>query len=98
MDFDLILRRARLPKTEPSDPLLDVGVKDGRIAAIAPALGGAAREEADAEGCLVCSGFVETHIHLDKSCILARCACEATRVPHRAMERVSEVKIGRAHV
>ena len=92
MDFDLILRRARLPRAKPSDPLLDVGVKDGRIAAIAPALGGTAREEADAEGCLVCSGFVETHIHLDKSCILARCACEATRVPHRAMERVSEVK------
>lgn len=92
MDFDLILRRARLPKTKPSDPLLDVGVKDGRIAAVAPALGGAAREEADAEGCLVCPGFVETHIHLDKSCILTRCACEATRAPHRAMERVSEVK------
>lgn len=92
MDFDLILRQARLPKAAPSDPLLDIGVKGGRIAAIAPRLAAAAREEADAEGRLVCSGFVETHIHLDKSCILARCACEATRMPHRAMERVSEVK------
>ncbi|HEY4254471.1 MAG TPA: amidohydrolase family protein, partial [Roseomonas sp.] len=92
MDFDLILRRARLPKAAAADPLLDIGVKDGRIAAIAPSLGAAARQEADAEGRLVCAGFVETHIHLDKSCILARCACEATRMPHRAMERVSEVK------
>ncbi len=92
MAFDLILRRARLPGAAPGEPLRDIGVRGGRIAAIAQSLPGTAGEEADAEGRLVCGGFVETHIHLDKSCILARCACETTRMPHRAMERVSEVK------
>jgi Cytosine deaminase and related metal-dependent hydrolases len=43
-------------------------------------------------GRLVCAGFVETHIHLDKSCILARCDGETQRFPHLAMERVSAVK------
>lgn len=92
MDFDLILREVRLPDAKPDEPAVDIGVAGGRIAAIAPALPGAAREEARGEGRLVCAGFVETHIHLDKSCILARCACEAQRHPHRAMERVSDVK------
>lgn len=92
MDFDLLLRNVRPPEATPGEPPMDIGVIGGRIAAIAASLPGAAREEADGGGRLVCSGFVETHIHLDKSCILARCACEAQRHPHRAMERVSEVK------
>lgn len=92
MDFDLLLRDVRLPEAKPGDPAVDVGVAGGRIAAIAPALPGAAKEVADGGGRLVSAGFVETHIHLDKSCILARCACEAQRHPHGAMERVSAVK------
>ncbi len=92
MEFDLILRNVRLPDAGPADPAMDIGVAGGRIAAIAPRIDAAARQEAPGEGRLVCSGFVETHIHLDKSCILARCACESARFPHRAMERVSEVK------
>jgi len=92
MEFDLILREVRLPEAKPGEPPVDVGVVGGRIAAIAHRLGGTAREEAAGGGRLVCAGFVETHIHLDKSCILARCACEASRHPHRAMERVSDVK------
>ena len=92
MNFDLLLRHVRLPDATPDAPPVDIGVTGGRIAAIAPALPGAAREEADGGGRLVCSGFVETHIHLDKSCILARCSCEPQRHPHGAMERVSAVK------
>lgn len=92
MDFDLLLRHVRPPEAKPGAPPVDIGVTGGRIAAIAPALPGTAREEVDGGGRLVCSGFVETHIHLDKSCILARCACEAQRHPHGAMERVSAVK------
>lgn len=92
MDFDLLLRDVRLPDAKPGEPAMDIGVVAGRIAAIAPRIEGHAKEEADGSGRLVCSGFVETHIHLDKSCILARCACEAQRHPHRAMERVSAVK------
>ena len=73
MDFDLVLRDARLPDSRPDEPAVDIGVKDGRIAALEPGLGGTARDEMQAGGRLVCSGFVETHIHLDKSCILGRC-------------------------
>jgi cytosine deaminase len=43
------------------------------IAAILPALE-AEGPELDAEGCLVVPGLIETHIHLDKTCILDRCA------------------------
>src|ERR1700731_2005001 len=32
--------------------------------------------EDDLNGRLVVPGFVETHIHLDKSCLLGRCNCE----------------------
>ncbi len=92
MDFDLVLRNARLPDSKPDEPAIDIGVSKGRIAAIAPRLGGDAREQFQAGGRLVSAGFVETHIHLDKSCILARCECETRRSPHLAMERTSAVK------
>jgi cytosine deaminase len=92
MDFDLVLRDARLPDSKPDEPAIDIGVSNGRIAAIAPRLGGGAREQFQAGGRLVSAGFVETHIHLDKSCILGRCECETKRFPHLAMERTSAVK------
>jgi len=92
MDFDLVLRDVRLPGSKPDQPATDIGVKDGRIAGLTPKLGGSAKDEVQGRGRLVCAGFVETHIHLDKSCILARCECETTRFPHLAMERVSAVK------
>ena len=70
MAFDLILRAARIAGRE--DRLVDIGIRDGRIAAIEPALAGRRAEER-IEGRLVAPGFVETHIHLDKSCIIDRC-------------------------
>ncbi|GGI22588.1 amidohydrolase family protein [Bradyrhizobium guangdongense] len=67
--FDLIFRNARLR----SSPLpVDIGVKVGRIAAIEPRLACEA-VEVDLEGRLALPGFVDTHIHLDKACILERC-------------------------
>ena len=92
MDFDLVLRDVRLPDSKPDQPVTDIGVKGGKIAAIAPKLGGAAKEEMKGGNRLVCSGFVETHIHLDKACILGRCEHTTKRSPHLAMERVSAVK------
>jgi cytosine/creatinine deaminase len=92
LDFDLIVRNARLFDADRDAPLVDLGVRDGRYAAIAPALGGAAGEEVDIDGGVVSPGFVETHIHLDKTCILDRCAGATARAPHGAMERVSAVK------
>ena len=43
----------------------DVGIENGRIAAIAPRIAAPARETIDAEGCLVLPGCVEVHTHLD---------------------------------
>ena len=51
---------------------VDIGVSGGRIAAIAPQLACEARE-IDVGGRLVLPGFVDTHIHLDKACLLGRC-------------------------
>jgi len=92
MDFDLVVRDVRLPDSKPDQPTTDIGVKDGRIADLAPRLGSGAKEEMKGGGRLVCSGFVDTHIHLDKSCILGRCEHTTKRNPHLAMERVSAVK------
>jgi cytosine/creatinine deaminase len=71
MAFDLTLRQARLPDSP--DRLADIGICDGRIAAIAPNLPAVGPVE-QVEGALVAPGFVETHIHLDKSCIIERCS------------------------
>jgi len=35
MDFDLVLRDARLPDSTPGEPGIDIVVKDGRIVALA---------------------------------------------------------------
>jgi cytosine deaminase len=67
--MDLILKNARVLGAE--DLLTDIGISDGKIAAISPDLA-AEGEIINLEGRLVTPGFIETHIHLDKSCILDR--------------------------
>ena len=67
--FDLIFRNAR---TRASATPVDIGVSGGRIAAIEPRLACEALE-IDVGGKLVLPGFVDTHIHLDKACLLGRC-------------------------
>ncbi|PSO15189.1 amidohydrolase family protein [Bradyrhizobium sp. MOS003] len=68
--FDLIFRNALLRS---SAAPVDIGVKGGRIAAIEPKLTCEA-VEIDLGGHLALPGFVDTHIHLDKACLLGRCA------------------------
>src|ERR1700704_2272116 len=72
MTFDFVWRDARLARRETE--AVDIGVRRGCIAAIAPGLVCDAPEER-LGGRLVVPGFVDTHIHLDKSCILGRCVC-----------------------
>jgi cytosine deaminase len=87
--MDLILRNARVIGVNGDDPV-DIGIDDGRIAAIEPNL--AAEGEAfDAAGRLVGPGFIETHIHLDKSCILERCKSEKGDLDE-AIEQVALLK------
>jgi cytosine/creatinine deaminase len=69
---DLIIRNARLADRPSAGPL-DIGVEHGRIAAIERGLAADA-EVYDAGGRLACPGLIETHIHLDKSRIIDRCA------------------------
>ena len=68
--MDTVLRNARI-SDGPDAPLLDIGIENGRIAAIEAGLEAEARTY-DLGGRLVTPGFVETHIHLDKSCLLDR--------------------------
>jgi len=70
MALDFILRHARIGAHEPE--IVDIGVADGRIVEIAARIDVDAPGE-DLDGRLVVAGLVETHIHLDKSCILDRC-------------------------
>ena len=74
--MDLILKDARLPGDATRS--VDIGIADGRIAAIEPDLA-AEGETIELGGRLVSPGFVETHIHLDKSCILDRCSSRRKR-------------------
>ena len=62
--FDIAVRRARL--RGPADALAEIGIKDRRIAAIAPRLDGAAATEIDARGNLVTESYVNPHLHLCK--------------------------------
>lgn len=87
--MDLIVRQARLAHA-PETPPVDIGIDTGRIVAIEPRLA-AEGPEYDAAGRLVCGGLVETHIHLDKSRIIDRCAPEPGRDP-AAVPRVAAVK------
>ena len=72
--YGFILRNARIPEASGTRPA-DIGIDGGRIVAIAPHLAAEGRE-IDVQGCLVAPGLIETHIHLDKSCLLDRCKAE----------------------
>jgi cytosine deaminase len=72
MPLDLVLRQGRIAGD--SGACRDVGIRGGRIVEIAPAIVSEAPDIA-LDGRLVMPGFVETHIHLDKSHISDRCTC-----------------------
>ncbi|MGB9118696.1 MAG: amidohydrolase, partial [Bradyrhizobium sp.] len=82
--MDLIIRDARILR---GGELVsaDIAVQGERIVAIAPALK-ADGPELKAGGCLVIPGMIETHIHLDKTCILDRCRIEEGTVAEAVRE------------
>jgi cytosine deaminase len=88
--LDRVIRNARLPHAT-DGRLVDIGFASGRIAAIEPRIEADAPVD-DVEGCLCCAGLVETHIHLDKSRIVDRCAPEPSRGQPDLMRRVQAVK------
>jgi cytosine deaminase len=66
---DIIIRNARI---RDADPLVDVAIGDGRIAAIGPNLPGRGVEEIEARGRVLVPGIVEAHLHLEKALIKDR--------------------------
>ena len=90
--LDTVLRGARIAGARADAPLVDIGIVGGTIAAVEPDIRSDA-DSIDLGGKLVSPGLVETHIHLDKSRIVDRCAPAAGRARDH-MERVSAVKSG----
>jgi cytosine/creatinine deaminase len=101
--MDLIIRNARLSDRDDERPL-DIGIAQGRIVAIGPGIAADAPLY-DAGGRLACPGLVETHIHLDKSRIIDRCAPQDRRslspvkgvTPLKAAMSVEDVRARAAH-
>jgi cytosine/creatinine deaminase len=90
--LDFVIRNARIAGAA-GGSLSDIGFSKGKVAAIEPKLVADAPSH-DAQGCLCCGGFVETHIHLDKSRIVDRCTPEPSREDPNHMKRVQAVKPG----
>ncbi len=87
--MDLVIRNARMLQGSELR-LVDIGIHGTTIAAVSEVLQVDAQEidaqELDAGGCLVVPGMIETHIHLDKTCILDRCRIEEGTVAEAVRE------------
>lgn len=73
---DRTITNARLSNYQ---QLMNITIKDGYIISIDASISqdlNASQTIYDAKGHFVCSGFYESHIHLDKACILDRCNVE----------------------
>ena len=85
-EWDLLIHDAiRLDEAEP----VSIGIRGGRIEAVAPTLAGHAASRIDARGGLVTPSFVDPHFHIDK--VLSRDLLGA-RGPQEALDRAHEVK------
>ena len=67
--FDLLLRGATLPDGRTA---IDIGIKDGKIAAVEPKITATAGREIDAKGQLVTPPFVDSHFHMDSTLSLGQ--------------------------
>lgn len=96
--MDILLRRANI---EGRTKLCDIAFKNGEVIAIEENIPQdvIAEEEIDLQGTFVFSGFVESHLHLDKSNIQDRCKAqrgdlaEAIELVARAKKDFSEKDI-----
>ena len=64
MEMDLLIRNSRVWDDK---PLMDIAIKNGKIAAIEEGIEASAVETIDAEGRAVIPGLVEPHLHLEKA-------------------------------
>lgn len=91
MSLDLVLRNARVPDGD-GEVSVDIGIRDGRFAEVAAAISSEALS-VDCGNSLVVPGFVESHIHLDKSCLLDRCRTDEGTLDE-AIREVAAAKRG----
>jgi cytosine deaminase len=87
MPLDLVLRNARIHGRGAAT--FDIGIAGGKIVEIGQMTTDAPGENVD--GRLVTAGFVDTHVHLDKSCILDRCHLEKGTL-QEAIAQVADAK------
>lgn len=87
--IDLIVRNAHL---RGRDGVWDIAVQGDRIKAIERRIEAAAPIE-DVGGRIVLPGFCDTHVHLDKACLLGRCNHDHATLD-QAIEAVSGLKSG----
>uniref|UniRef100_A0A7C4QA22 Cytosine deaminase n=1 Tax=Bellilinea caldifistulae TaxID=360411 RepID=A0A7C4QA22_9CHLR len=64
MTLDYLIKNAKTRFS--GNELVQIGIKDGKIAAIAPKIEGDAKQVVDADGHLVTESFVNGHLHLCK--------------------------------
>jgi cytosine/creatinine deaminase len=91
MALDLILRNARLSTGSVDQPRVDIGVADGKIAALEPNLAAEGPEQ-DLDGKLVSPGLVESHFHLDKAMLFDRAPHQPNRMIRDHMNRTASIK------
>jgi cytosine deaminase len=69
MKMDLLIQNVRVFDDQ---PLMDIGIKDGKIAVIEVGIEALAVESIDAGGRAVIPGLIEPHLHLDKAMLHRR--------------------------
>ncbi len=78
--FEILIKNAKLRSN--SSKLVNLAVKEGKIAAIGENIAGSADKEVDAGGNLVTESFVNTHLHLCKVYTLSMMDEEALKDYH----------------
>ncbi len=67
--MDIVLRQTRI---KDGDPLQDVAIRNGTIAAITTKFEGRGAREIQADGRVLLPGLVESHLHLEKALVMDR--------------------------
>lgn len=65
--YDILLRQGCLLHADRPSEVVDLGIRDGQIAAIAPQIDGTAMTELDVTGQVISPPLVESHVHLDSA-------------------------------
>ena len=90
MIVDFVLRNARV---HGFDELVDIAVTNGLVTALGPNIICQSDSDEDLGGRVAFSGFVDSHVHLDKACILDRCSvCAGTLA--EAVSQTAAAKAG----